>query len=83
METKQERTRRLNREAAARYRARKKAAAEKGDESAKKQREKDRLHKYYATTKMFIKKHADKSQISELRDLMAERVKQLNKKSWI
>lgn len=79
METKEERTRRRNREAARRYRQRLWGKIRKGDSEAIKQQEKNNNSKSFAAAKSFIKLHANRRQISEISEVIAARIKELNK----
>lgn len=76
----EEERRERNRIASAQYRARKKARAAKNDPKAINQLKKDNRNRLFSSAKSFIRNHATKAQISELRDVMAERINRLNKK---
>ena len=79
METEKERWRRLNREAARRYRQRLQTKIKNGDPVAIKQQQKNNNIKSFAAAKSFVKLHANRQQLAELSDLIVARIKQLNK----
>ena len=62
------------------YRERLKKRALAGDKKAQKQLKKSNRGAAFASVKSYVRKHATKIEISELRDVIAERVKTLNKK---
>lgn len=62
------------------YRERLKKRAAAGDEKAQKQLKKSNRGATFAAVKSYVRKHATRMEISELRDVIAERVKTFNKK---
>ena len=62
------------------YRELLKKRALAGDKKAQKQLKKSNRGATFASVKSYVRKHATKIEISELRDVIAERVKTLNKK---
>lgn len=63
------------------YRERQKKKAKEGDEKAKKQQEKAKHQRAYSAATSFIRNKANKKELGEMRDLIAERHKQLMKKN--
>ena len=62
------------------YRERLKRRALAGDKKAQKQLKKSNRGATFAAVKSYVRNHANRIEISELRDVIAERVKTLNKK---
>lgn len=62
------------------YRARVKARAAAGDENAKELQNKQRQRLPYNNCKVYIRKHATLDQVAELRELLANREKELLEK---
>lgn len=77
----EEEKRERHRLASKRYRERQKKKVKQGDKKAIKQKQKETNDRLYASAKSFIRNHANKKQISSLRDEMAARVKVLNEKN--
>ena len=61
------------------YTARKKAKIQQKDPAALKQKARDERSQRFSVVKRYIKKEASKNDISLIRDLLADRVKLLNK----
>lgn len=62
------------------YRERVKARAAAGDENAKNLCEKNNARRPYASCKTYIRRHATLDQVAELRELLANREKELLEK---
>lgn len=65
------------------YRERLKKRAAVGDKKAQKQLKKSNRGAAFASVKSYIRKHSTRTEISELRDVIAERVKKLNNKKKV
>lgn len=63
------------------YRAKNKRKADNGDPEAKEKRKRESKAGGYRSAKSYIKNKATRKDISEFRDLMAERIKFLNKQN--
>lgn len=66
--------------ASKRYRERQKKKAKEGDKKAKIQEEKAKHQRAYSAATSFIRNKANKKELGEMRDLIAERHKSLMKK---
>lgn len=54
--------------------------AKHGDKKAQKQLNKERRSRAFSACKTYIRRHASKQDISEIRDVIAGRIKELNEK---
>lgn len=63
------------------YRERLKKKAQSGDIKAVQFKEKTNKKRSFASAKAYIRNHATKKELSEIRDIIAERVKVLNEKT--